>query len=179
MATIYERVRKVTIEQLGVSEDEVSAVSNFASELGADSLDQVELIMALEEEFSTPEHKISIPDEDAEKIITVQDAVDYLKKLGVSDFQQIPKPAAKQPAKIAISKPLFNKTTAPKIDTAKSDVSNINQSSSSQITNGKHPSRRRGRSGRDNRRYESQRPAQQPNQKNNRNDDNQSKAGEQ
>ncbi len=178
MATIYERVRKVTIEQLGVSEDEVSAVSNFASELGADSLDQVELIMALEEEFSTPEHKISIPDEDAEKIITVQDAVDYLKKLGVSDFQQIQKPAVKQPAKIAISKPLFNKTAAPKIDTAKSDASKINQSGSSQIPNGKHPSRR-SRSGRDNRRYESQRPVQQPNQKNNRNDDNQGKAGEQ
>ena len=75
MATIYERVRKVTIAQLEIKESQVSAVSSFAGDLGADSLDLVELIMALEEEFTTPERHISIPDEDAEKIATVHDEI--------------------------------------------------------------------------------------------------------
>jgi len=95
MATIYERVRKVTIAQLEIKESQVSAVSSFAGDLGADSLDLVELIMALEEEFTTPERRISIPDEDAEKIATVHDAVEYLRKLGVTDFQPPPKPVEK------------------------------------------------------------------------------------
>jgi acyl carrier protein len=59
--------------------------ANFVDDLGADSLDLVELIMSLEEEFSNPSHKVEIPDEDAEKIITVQDAIDYLKEHGVED----------------------------------------------------------------------------------------------
>ncbi len=60
-------------------------VSAFVDDLGADSLDLVELIMSLEEEFSNPSQKVEIPDEDAEKIVTVQDAIDYLKDLGVED----------------------------------------------------------------------------------------------
>ncbi len=84
MATIYERIKKIVVEQLGV-EEEVVASANFVDDLGADSLDLVELIMALEEEFSTPALKVEIPDEDAEKIATVQDAIDYLKDLGVKD----------------------------------------------------------------------------------------------
>ena len=85
MATILERVGKIVVEQLGVEEKEVVPTANFVDDLGADSLDLVELIMALEEEFSTPARKIEIPDEDAEKIVTVQDAVDYIKDLGIPD----------------------------------------------------------------------------------------------
>lgn len=85
MATIFERVKKITVEQLGVAEADVTPEANFVDDLGADSLDLVELIMALEEEFSNASKKIDIPDEDAEKIVTVQDAVDYIKDLGVPD----------------------------------------------------------------------------------------------
>jgi acyl carrier protein len=73
MSDIVERVRKIVVEQLGVKEDEVTLESSFVDDLGADSLDTVELVMALEEEFET-----EIPDEDAEKITTVQQAVDYI-----------------------------------------------------------------------------------------------------
>ncbi len=84
MATVYDRVKKVVIEQLGVEEKDVVATARFVDDLGADSLDLVELVMALEEEFSTPEHKIEIPDDDAEKIASVQNAVDYITDLGVA-----------------------------------------------------------------------------------------------
>ena len=73
MSTIAERVNKIVIEQLGVKEDEVTNDASFVDDLGADSLDTVELVMALEEEFSC-----DIPDEEAEKITTVQQAVDYI-----------------------------------------------------------------------------------------------------
>ena len=73
MSDIEERVRKIVVEQLGVKEDEVSPESSFVDDLGADSLDTVELVMALEEEFET-----EIPDEDAEKITTVKQAIDYI-----------------------------------------------------------------------------------------------------
>ena len=73
MSTIEERVKKITIEQLGVSEAEVKIESSFVDDLGADSLDTVELVMALEEEFDS-----EIPDEEAEKITTVQAAIDYV-----------------------------------------------------------------------------------------------------
>lgn len=85
MATIYDRLKKIVVEQLGVEEGEVTASASFTEDLNADSLDLVELIMALEEEFSTPEAKIEIPDEDAPNIKTVQDAIDYLKERGVED----------------------------------------------------------------------------------------------
>lgn len=75
MASVDERVKKIIAEQLGLSEDEVSAESSFVDDLGADSLDTVELVMAFEEEFG-----IEIPDEDAEKIATVQNAIDYIKE---------------------------------------------------------------------------------------------------
>lgn len=73
MSTIEERVKKIVAEQLGVKEDEVKLQSSFVEDLGADSLDTVELVMALEEEFET-----EIPDEEAEKITTVQAAIDYV-----------------------------------------------------------------------------------------------------
>lgn len=72
--SIEDRVAKIVIEQLGVKEEEVKAEASFVDDLGADSLDTVELVMALEEEFDT-----EIPDEEAEKITTVQSAVDYIK----------------------------------------------------------------------------------------------------
>lgn len=85
MATIFERVKKITVEQLGVEDADVSPSASFVDDLGADSLDLVELIMSLEEEFSNSSQKIEIPDEDAEKILTVQDAVDYIRDLGIQD----------------------------------------------------------------------------------------------
>ena len=85
MATISERVKKIVVEQLGVEEQEVVPSANLVDDLGADSLDLVELIMSLEEEFSGSSQKVEIPDEDAEKIITVQDTIDYIKDLGIED----------------------------------------------------------------------------------------------
>ena len=85
MATILDRVKKIVVDQLGVDEKEVVATASFVDDLGADSLDLVELVMSLEEEFSTPELKVEIPDEDAEKIVTVQNAIDYISDLGVKD----------------------------------------------------------------------------------------------
>ncbi len=73
MSNIEERVKKIIIEQLGVEEAEVKNAAAFVDDLGADSLDTVELVMALEEEFET-----EIPDKDAEKLLTVQDAIDYI-----------------------------------------------------------------------------------------------------
>lgn len=73
MSTIEERVKKIVAEQLGVKLEEVTNEASFVDDLGADSLDTVELVMALEEEFET-----EIPDEQAEKITTVQEAIDYV-----------------------------------------------------------------------------------------------------
>lgn len=75
MSSVEERVKKIVIEQLGVKEEEVKPASSFVDDLGADSLDTVELVMALEEEF-----ECEIPDEEAEKITTVQQAVDYINE---------------------------------------------------------------------------------------------------
>lgn len=85
MASILERVRAVVADKLGVDESQVVPEASFTEDLNADSLDLVELIMAFEEEFSTPEITIEISDEDAEKITTVQQAIDYLKAHGVKD----------------------------------------------------------------------------------------------
>jgi acyl carrier protein len=75
MSDVDKKVIQIICEQLNVSENDVVPGASFVDDLGADSLDQVELIMAMEEEFD-----VSIPDEDAEKIATVQDAIDYIKK---------------------------------------------------------------------------------------------------
>ena len=85
MATIFERIKAIVVEQLGVDEKEVVPTASFVDDLGADSLDLVELIMSLEEVFSNPSRKIEIPDEDAEKIATIQDAIDYIKDLGIEN----------------------------------------------------------------------------------------------
>jgi acyl carrier protein len=75
MSSVEERVKQIVVEQLGVKEEEVSGDSSFVDDLGADSLDTVELVMALEEEFNC-----EIPDNEAEKITTVQQAIDYIKQ---------------------------------------------------------------------------------------------------
>jgi acyl carrier protein len=77
MSDISERVKKIVVEHLGVEADKVTENASFIDDLGADSLDTVELVMALEEEFG-----IEIPDEDAEKITRVKEAVDYIEKHG-------------------------------------------------------------------------------------------------
>ena len=75
MASIEQRVKELVVEQLGVSQDQVTPQASFVDDLGADSLDTVELVMAFEEEFG-----LEIPDEDAEKIATVGDAIKYLEE---------------------------------------------------------------------------------------------------
>jgi acyl carrier protein len=74
MSTVTERVRKIVVEQLGVKDDELKNDASFVDDLGADSLDTVELVMAFEEEFDT-----EIPDEKAEKITTIQQAIDFIE----------------------------------------------------------------------------------------------------
>lgn len=85
MATVYDRVKKIIVDQLGVEEEQVVPSASFVDDLNADSLDLVELIMSMEEEFSAGGETLEISDEDAEKIATVQDAVDFLKDHGAED----------------------------------------------------------------------------------------------
>jgi acyl carrier protein len=73
--SVFDRVKRIIIDQLGVNEDQVTLDASFIDDLGADSLDTVELVMAFEEEFG-----IEIPDEDAEKILTIGDAVNYIEE---------------------------------------------------------------------------------------------------
>jgi acyl carrier protein len=81
--SVFDKIKAIVVEQLGVEPKDVVPTASFVEDLGADSLDLVELIMSLEETFSTPERKLEIPDDAAEKIITIQDAVDYLKEQGI------------------------------------------------------------------------------------------------
>ncbi len=83
MSSIEESVKKIVIEQLNVKEEEAKPEASFVDDLGADSLDTVELVMALEEYFDT-----EIPDEDAEKITTIQQAIDYIKEHTNADESQ-------------------------------------------------------------------------------------------
>ena len=84
MATVFERVRDITADKLSVDADEITPESSFTEDLNADSLDVVELIMAIEEEFGSDEQPLEISDEDAENIRTVNDAVTYLSDRGIS-----------------------------------------------------------------------------------------------
>ncbi|HEX9750689.1 MAG TPA: acyl carrier protein [candidate division Zixibacteria bacterium] len=77
MASVEERVKKIIVEQLGVNAEQVTSGASFVDDLGADSLDTVELVMALEEEFG-----LEIPDEEAQKLATVQSAIDYINEKG-------------------------------------------------------------------------------------------------
>ena len=85
MPTLFERLKKVIVEQLGVEDSEVTPEASFAQDLNAAPLDLVELIIALEEEFGTAGRKLEISDQDAERIETVQDAIDCLYDLGIED----------------------------------------------------------------------------------------------
>ena len=85
MTTVYDRVKTIVVDKLGVDEEEVTESASFIDNLNADSLDLVELIMAFEEEFSTEGSQLEISDEDASNIATVNDAVTYLKAAGVQD----------------------------------------------------------------------------------------------
>jgi acyl carrier protein len=85
VAAVFDRVRKIIADQLGVDEGEIKPETSFVEDLNADSLDLVELIMSLEEEFSKEGKSIEISDEEAEKIATVQDAVDFIKEHGIDD----------------------------------------------------------------------------------------------
>ena len=85
MATVLERVKIIVADRLGVEEADVVPDASFVDNLNADSLDLVELIMAFEEEFTTDDVKIEISDEEAEKIATVQNAIDFLRASGVAD----------------------------------------------------------------------------------------------
>jgi len=81
--SVFDKLKAMVVEQLGVEEKDVVPTASFVEDLGADSLDLVELIMSIEEKFSTPEKKLEIPDEAAEKMITIQDAIDYLREQGI------------------------------------------------------------------------------------------------
>lgn len=85
MATIFERLKGVVMERLGVDEDQVVPTASFVQDLNADSIELIELVMSVEDEFSNSSHKIEIPDEELGKLATIQDVVNYLRGLGVSD----------------------------------------------------------------------------------------------
>jgi acyl carrier protein len=85
VATVFERVRALIVDQLGVEEDQVVPNASFVDDLNADSLDLVELIMSIEEEFSKDGAPVEISDEDAEKIQSVQDAIDFIHDAGIED----------------------------------------------------------------------------------------------
>ena len=85
MSTVYDRVKLIVVDKLDVDADQVSESSSFSEDLNADSLDLVELIMAFEEEFTSDGNQVEISDEDAVQIQTLNDAVIYLKNLGIND----------------------------------------------------------------------------------------------
>ena len=114
MATVSDRLKKIVVEQLGVDEGEVVPSARFVNDLGADSLDLVELIMSIEEGFSTPEQKITIPDDKAEKIVTVQDAIDYLDDMGISDKDMPTSTPKDKPAVTKEDKPAATQEDKPK-----------------------------------------------------------------
>jgi len=83
--TVFERLKKIVVDQLGVEDEQVVLEASFVDDLNADSLDLVELTMAIEEEFSDDNRELRISDEDAEKLVTVKDALNYIKELGIED----------------------------------------------------------------------------------------------
>jgi acyl carrier protein len=85
VATVFEKLKNIVVDQLGSEEQEVVPSASFVDDLNADSLDLVELVMSIEEQFSDCSREVRIPDEDAAMLKTVQDAVNYLKELGIED----------------------------------------------------------------------------------------------
>jgi acyl carrier protein len=135
LPTILERVTKVTTARLSAKEEAVVPSASFTDDLGADSLDLVELIMGLEEEFNTTEKPVKIPDEDAAKIKTVQDAVDYLKNKGISDADV--KPQAPQSSMAAKAAPKATSSTSPQKKTVASAEAKIAPKSVKAVKNTK------------------------------------------
>ena len=115
MATVSERIKKIIANQLGLAESEIKLDARFIEDLNADSLDMVELTMAMEEEFSTPEHAVSIPDEDAESIKTVQDAIDYIRNLGSADKRKTPHAGMTDDSKHTDTKPVKKRSLIDKL----------------------------------------------------------------
>jgi len=120
LVTVFDRVRKVTAAQLGMQEAEIKLSDNFAADLEADSLDMVEIMMALEDEFSVQGKKIAIPDEESEKMIAVKDAVEYLRSLGISDTE-VPKTSehnnqqTTNARKFGLPRPAFKRQGQPQV----------------------------------------------------------------
>ena len=85
MATIFERLKRVVVERLGVDGEQVVPAASFIRDLDADSIELVELVMSVEDEFSDSSRKVEIPDQELEELTTVQDVVNYLRGLGISD----------------------------------------------------------------------------------------------
>jgi len=85
VATIFERLKRVVMERLGVDEDQVVPTAGFIRDLNADSIELVELVMSVEDEFSNSSRKVEIPDQELEELATVRDVVNYLRGLGISD----------------------------------------------------------------------------------------------
>jgi len=85
MPTVLERLRKLAALRLGVDEDQMVPDASFTQDFGADSIELLELVMSIEEEFSTPAREVRIPDGDLDRLTTVAEARDYLKGLGISD----------------------------------------------------------------------------------------------
>ena len=86
MSSIYERLKKVVTDRLGVEPEQVIPAASLTKDLGADSIEMVELVMSIEDEFSDLSRALQIPDEDMEKMATIQDTVDYLRGLGIKDY---------------------------------------------------------------------------------------------
>lgn len=85
MSSIYERLKRVVMERLGVEPEQVMPGASLTKDLGADSIEMVELVMSIEDEFSDLSRALQIPDEDMDKMVTIQDTVDYLKGMGIRD----------------------------------------------------------------------------------------------
>lgn len=85
MATVLERLKKVITEELGVDDESIAPSTSFIDDLNVDSSDLAELITLIEDEFSTPERKLEMPDEAIDRIVTVQDVIEYLRDCGIED----------------------------------------------------------------------------------------------
>jgi acyl carrier protein len=111
LATVFERVRKVAAAQLGITEAEINTNTNFSADLEADSFDMVEMMMSLEDEFSINGKKITIPDEESEKMLSVKDIVDYLHSIGISDNEAQKTTDKNSPQQTNTRKPGFSRPT--------------------------------------------------------------------
>jgi len=156
MATVLERVRKLAAAQLGITADEIRSDAIFTTDLGADSLDMVEMMIALENEFTIHGKKIAIPDEESEKMLSVQDIVNYIRSIGITDVEA-PKTSDKSELqRSGTGKPAFSRLPFRRSDPPRQDKNN--QSPNQQ--------QNRTRPGRSNSNPHNYRPQNQNNQQN-------------